>query len=52
MPTLDLNFVVIAIGNGWVDPYNQYPAYAEFAFENNLISEDWYETLQTGFKVC
>jgi len=52
MSSLNLNFKGIAIGNGWVDPYNQYPAYAEFAYENNLISKDWYETLQTGFKAC
>jgi len=47
-----VNLKGIAIGNGWVDPYNQYPAYADFAYENNLISEEWYETLQTGFAGC
>jgi len=36
---LTLNLSGIAIGNGWVDPYLQYPAFATFAYENNLISE-------------
>ena len=34
---LEVNFRGLAIGNGLVDPYNQYPAYAKFAYENNLI---------------
>eukprot|EP00349_Pseudokeronopsis_sp_Brazil_P003694 CAMPEP_0202957734 /NCGR_PEP_ID=MMETSP1396-20130829/2124_1 /ASSEMBLY_ACC=CAM_ASM_000872 /TAXON_ID= /ORGANISM="Pseudokeronopsis sp., Strain Brazil" /LENGTH=216 /DNA_ID=CAMNT_0049675399 /DNA_START=8 /DNA_END=658 /DNA_ORIENTATION=+ len=40
-----VNFKGVAIGNGWVDPYNQYPAYAEFAYENDLIDEDTYHTM-------
>eukprot|EP01119_Soliformovum_irregulare_P019398 TRINITY_DN612_c0_g1_i1.p1 TRINITY_DN612_c0_g1~~TRINITY_DN612_c0_g1_i1.p1 ORF type:complete len:443 (-),score=117.82 TRINITY_DN612_c0_g1_i1:41-1369(-) len=31
----------IAIGNGWVDPYYQYPQYNEFAYKYGLI--DWAE---------
>jgi len=27
----------MAIGNGLVDPYNQYPAYDTFSYENKLI---------------
>lgn len=42
---LRINFKGIAIGNGWVDPYLQYPAYATFAYENDLISETWYHVL-------
>ena len=49
---LPINFKGVAIGNGWVDPYNQYPAYADFSYENGLISEDWYHILQKGFAVC
>ncbi len=32
-----INLVGAAIGNGWVDPYDQYPEYVTFALENNLI---------------
>jgi len=46
---LGLNFKGVAIGNGWVDPYVQYPQYAEFAHENNLISEAQYILLKGGF---
>jgi len=35
---LQLNLKGLAIGNGWVDPYEQYPAYVEFAYSNNLIN--------------
>lgn len=42
----------IAIGDGLVDPYNQYPAYATFSYENGLIGKVEYETLVAGFKVC
>lgn len=34
-----VNLVAVAIGNGLVDPYNQYPEYATFAYENNLIGK-------------
>jgi cathepsin A (carboxypeptidase C) len=34
-----INLKGFAIGNGWTDPYLQYPAYNTFAYENNLISE-------------
>jgi cathepsin A (carboxypeptidase C) len=49
---LGLNFKGIAIGNGWVDPYVQYPQYAEFAYENNLVSLTQYGLLKAGFKAC
>ena len=35
---LDLTLKGIAIGNGLTDPYEQYPAYAPFSYENDLIS--------------
>jgi cathepsin A (carboxypeptidase C) len=50
--TLPIKFKGIAIGNGWVDPYLQYPAYAEFAKENKLVNDTQYEILVTGFKKC
>lgn len=49
---LGVNFKGIAIGNGWVDPYIQYPQYAEFAYENNLISVSQYYMLKAGFATC
>eukprot|EP01016_Furgasonia_blochmanni_P004647 TRINITY_DN1179_c0_g1_i10.p2 TRINITY_DN1179_c0_g1~~TRINITY_DN1179_c0_g1_i10.p2 ORF type:complete len:459 (+),score=149.12 TRINITY_DN1179_c0_g1_i10:67-1443(+) len=48
----NINFVGLAIGNGWVDPYTQYPQYAEFAFENNLLDKFTYTALQGAFKLC
>jgi len=27
----------IAIGNGWIDPREQYPAYGDFAYEKGFI---------------
>lgn len=35
-----LNLQGIAIGNGWIDPIRQYPAYAEFAYTRELIKQD------------
>lgn len=34
-----MNLAGIAIGNGWIDPLRQYPAYAEFAYEKKLIKK-------------
>lgn len=42
----------MAIGNGLVDPYNQYPAYDTFAYENKLVGTTEYEILKGGFKGC
>lgn len=50
--SLGLNFKGIAIGNGWVDPYIQYPQYAEFAYENNLVTLEQYLELKTSFVEC
>lgn len=36
---LDIHFKGLGIGNGWVDPYVQYPQYAEFAHDNKLIGD-------------
>lgn len=35
----NFNFQGIAIGNGWIDPLRQYPAYLEFAYERKLIKK-------------
>ena len=42
----------MAIGNGLVSPYYQYPAYATFAKENKLIGEGEYLALDAALKVC
>ena len=47
-----LNLKGIAIGNGLTDPYQQYPAYATFSYENGLISKKWEDVLIGGFKAC
>ena len=49
---VELNLKGIAIGNGLTDPFAQYPAYAKFSYENNLISELWDDVLVGGFKAC
>lgn len=50
--SLGLNFKGIAIGNGWVDPVVQYPQYAEFAYENKLVSAETYAVLKASFAEC
>ena len=42
----------LAIGNGLTDPYEQYPAYADFSYENGLISERWYNIMTGGMVAC
>lgn len=51
-PPVQLNLKGIAIGNGLTDPFQQYPAYAKFSYENNLISKEWRDVLDGGFKAC
>jgi len=42
----------MAIGNGLVDPYQQYPEYNTFAYENKLIGKTEYEVLKKTFAGC
>lgn len=42
----------MAIGNGLVDPYLQYPAYEVFALENNLIGAPEAAILKTALEGC
>ena len=48
----DVNLVGVAIGNGWVDPYIQYPAYNTFALENGLIGKTQSFLLDGAFAAC
>jgi len=48
----NINLKGLAIGNGWVNPKAQYPAYAEFAYHNQLISEVEYIADVAASKVC
>ena len=49
---LKINFKGMAIGNGLVDPYLQYPEYDTFSLENKLINKIEYDILMGGFKAC
>ena len=42
----------VAIGNGWVRPYDQYGAYAPFAFDNKLINTIGKYALTAAMGVC
>jgi serine carboxypeptidase-like clade 4 len=47
-----INLQGSAIGNGWVDPYIQYGAYADFALANDLIGEVTYGILDGVYEAC
>ena len=49
---VNLNLKAIGIGNGLTDPYEQYPQYAKFSYENNLIDKKKDEFLNFGMKIC
>lgn len=38
-PRLPTKLKGLIIGNGWIDPYNQYPAYLEFAVKAGVVKE-------------
>jgi carboxypeptidase C (cathepsin A) len=48
----DIEIAGIAIGNGWVDPFYQFPAYGEFAHANGLIHEGTAVVLKFAYKLC
>jgi len=50
--TFKINLQGVAIGNGWVDPYVQYGAYSDFAYDNGLISETLHEALIPAYASC
>jgi len=48
----DINLKGVAIGNGWVDPYNQVKSYAKFAYNKGLINKTEYNILQKDYEAC
>jgi carboxypeptidase C (cathepsin A) len=51
-PVDGFNLAGIAMGNAWVDPFYQYPAYAEFAMENDLIKYSHYYATVALYSLC
>eukprot|EP01121_Diplochlamys_sp_Union-15-3_P003180 TRINITY_DN1302_c0_g1_i1.p1 TRINITY_DN1302_c0_g1~~TRINITY_DN1302_c0_g1_i1.p1 ORF type:complete len:419 (-),score=58.78 TRINITY_DN1302_c0_g1_i1:11-1267(-) len=49
---IKVNLKAIGIGNGWVDPYIQYGAYGPFAYENKLIRESTYVSMNNTYATC
>ena len=48
----DINFAGAAIGNGWVDPYNQILSIPKYAYNKGLIDHKQYENYLLDFKAC
>ena len=40
------------IGNGWVNPKNQYSGYSPFAYDNKLVNIVAKYALDVGFDIC
>ncbi len=48
----DIVLLASAIGNGWVDPYNQFPESVHYSYENNLITKEEANDLDYQMKHC
>ena len=48
----DIKISGLLIGNGWVDPFYQYPAYSTFAKSNGLIKDQQSAALNVLFHFC
>jgi len=51
-PQVYINLKAIGIGNGWVAPLIQYGGYGPFAYENKLIDDAVYESMNTTYQQC
>jgi len=49
---INLNFKGVAIGNGLVSAFYQYPRYTTYALENKLIDGDTFLEIIHGFNIC
>jgi len=49
---LKYNLKAIAVGNGWVDPYVQFGSYGRYAYENKLITDTIWSSMNTTYIQC
>lgn len=42
------NLKGLLIGNGWIDPFNQYPAYVDFAYQEKILMKGTTATASLG----
>jgi hypothetical protein len=49
---MKINLKGVAIGNGLVNPEVQYPAYADFALQNDLIDQAFYDKMTSVYPTC
>jgi len=47
-----INLQGMAVGNGLVNPEEQYPAYIDFGFENGLIGDEEKAQIEKAYPVC
>ena len=47
-----INLAGVAIGNGWVDPFYQYPSFNQYAVEQGLTNSAVSKVLGVGFELC
>jgi carboxypeptidase D len=51
-PNVHFNLQAILLGNGWIDPYTQYPAYLSFAIDKKLISGEYQKLAEAQLRDC
>jgi len=51
-PIDGLNFKGIAIGNGWTNPFVQFPSFAAFAYANEMIDDATFAEAKLGYGLC